>query len=64
MSKFNKSNISVISFDEIDPNDYPDFCDAYVSKALYNGQEMTQDDLDELNEDRELISELIMECFH
>jgi hypothetical protein len=64
MSKFNKSNIIVINFDEIHTDDYPDFCDGYVSKALYNGNEMTQDELDELNEDRELIGELIMEYFN
>jgi hypothetical protein len=39
-----------IEIDDIDMNDYPDFCDAYISSATYKGVELTDDQLDELND--------------
>jgi len=29
----------------IDTKDYPDFCDAYLDSAAYEGREMTEDEL-------------------
>ena len=37
--------------DGVDYNDYPDFCDAYISEADYDGQPMTEEMLDVLNTD-------------
>jgi hypothetical protein len=34
----------------IDTKDYPDFCDAYIISADYNGEEMSDEMLDELNQ--------------
>ena len=48
--------IDNIEFDGIDYNDYPDFCDAFICSADINGREMTDDELDELNNDREFVS--------
>jgi len=31
-------------------NDYPDFCDAYVESASFNGVELTEEQLDDLND--------------
>ena len=39
-----------IEIDDIDMNDYPDFCDAYISSASYKGVELTESQLDELND--------------
>lgn len=39
-----------IEIDGIDMKDYPDFCDAYISSATYKGVELTDDQLDELND--------------
>ena len=39
-----------MEFDGIDWNDYPDFCDAYCIGAMYGDREMSDDELDELNE--------------
>jgi hypothetical protein len=44
------SKIDNIEFDDIDHSDYPDFCDAYISSADYDGVPMTDDELAELNE--------------
>lgn len=48
---FDLSKIDNIELDGIDTKDYPDFCDAYISSADYNGVEMTEAQLDRLNED-------------
>lgn len=45
----NLSKITNIQFEGIDYNDYPDFCDAYISNAYYNGVEMTEEQLEEIN---------------
>jgi TRAP-type uncharacterized transport system substrate-binding protein len=42
--------INDIEFDDVDMDDYPDFADAYISAATYDGVEMTDDELAELNE--------------
>ena len=42
--------IDDIEFEDVDLNDYPDFCDSYISSATYNGVQMTDDQLAELNE--------------
>jgi hypothetical protein len=42
---------ATIEVDGVDPKDYPDFCDAYVSYACWkNGQELTDLELDQLND--------------
>ena len=48
--------IDNIEFDDIDYSDYPDFCDAFICSADIDGREMTDDELDELNNDREFVS--------
>lgn len=50
MIKYNLTLIDDVDIDGIDMRDYPDFCDAFIGSASYNGKEMTEDQLDELNE--------------
>lgn len=39
-------------------DDAPDFCDAYISYAEYeDGTPLTEDELDKLNEDTDLVHE-------
>jgi len=38
--------IDNIKFSGIDWKDYPDFCDAYIESAEYDGREMTEEELD------------------
>jgi hypothetical protein len=47
--------IDNIEIDGIDTKDYPDFCDAYISSADYDGKPMTDEQLDELNEDGDYV---------
>lgn len=42
--------IDDVDIDGIDMRDYPDFCDAFIGSASYNGKPMNEDQLDELNE--------------
>tara|TARA_R100000951_G_scaffold33959_1_gene29003 strand:- start:6723 stop:6908 length:186 start_codon:yes stop_codon:yes gene_type:complete len=50
--------IDNIKIEGIDFKDYPDFCDAFISSAYYNGKPMTDDQLDEINDD----SDFVYEC--
>ena len=49
--------------DGIDTSDYPDFCDAFICNAnvIENGEirEASEDELDKLNEDSQLVHELV-----
>jgi hypothetical protein len=51
--------INNIKVDGIDTNDYPKFCDAFISSADYNGVEMTDKELDVLNEDSDFVYESV-----
>lgn len=51
------TKIDNIMFGGIDHNDYPDYCDAYILSADYDGTPMTDDQMDELNEDRYFVYE-------
>ena len=52
---FDYEYVTDIEFDGIDYNDYPDFCDAYISSACYHDIEMCDEFLDKLNEDRDFV---------
>ena len=58
------SLITNIEFDGIDHSDYPDYCDAYIVRALYNGFEMSIEMLDKLNEDSSYVYDRLMEYLH
>lgn len=57
----NTELISNIQFDGIDHKDYPDYCDAFISSADYNGKEMTEEQLEEINNDNDFVYEALME---
>jgi hypothetical protein len=51
--------IDNIEVEGIDAKDYPDFCDAFIASADYDGKEMTKEQLDELNEDSDFVYECV-----
>jgi hypothetical protein len=53
--------IDDLEFGGIDYSDYPDFCDAYISSATYGDRDMTDAELDELNEDRDYVYDKLMD---
>jgi hypothetical protein len=56
--------IDNIEVDGIDFKDYPDFCDAYIVSADYDGVPMTDEQLDEINDDGDFQHECIMNDIH
>lgn len=55
MIRLDYSKISDVHVDNIDMDDYPDFCDAYIVEAEYDGRSMTEEELDILNEDSDFV---------
>lgn len=64
MTKFEYTKITNVVLDGIHHWDYPDYCDAFIDSADYDGKEMTDKQLDDLNEDYELVSELVWDNLH
>lgn len=59
------SKIVGLEFQDIHMWDYPDFCDAYISAASWeDGTELTDDELDKLNEDRDYVYEKLMDYLY
>lgn len=59
--KLDYSKISDVEVSGINTRDYPDFVDAFVESATYDGREMSDDELDALNEDRDFVYEKTIE---
>ena len=49
--KLDLNKVDNMQFDGIDFGDYPDFCDAFCCEADYDGIQMTDEQLDILNDD-------------
>ena len=58
--KMDYKKIDNIEIDGIEPKDYPDFSNAYIVSADYDGIPMTDEQLDEINEDGDFQHECIM----
>ena len=55
-----RNNIVVAEWDGIDHSDAPDYCDAYIVSAERDGVELTDEEIEELN-NSDLKYELLME---
>lgn len=53
-----------IQFDGIDHKDAPDYCDAHIVSADKNGEPMTEEEIEQLNEDSDLVYELLMDYLY
>jgi hypothetical protein len=53
--KLDYKKIDNVEVSGIDFQDYPDFVDAYIISADYEGREMTEQELDAINEDSEFV---------
>ena len=53
--------INDIEVDGIDTADYPDYCDAYIAYATYDGKSMSDEQLDELNQDSDFVYEQVQD---
>ena len=48
--KIDVTKVDNVEIAGVNIDDYPDFCDAYIESATYDGVIMTYKQLDELNE--------------
>ena len=55
-----RNNIVVTEWDGIDHSDAPDYCDAYIVSAERDGVELTDEEIEEIN-NSDLKLELLME---
>jgi hypothetical protein len=62
--KIDLSQVEDVEIDGINPRDYPDFCDAFILEASYKGREMTDEELEALNEDSDFVYEQVMESLY
>ena len=56
--------VKVSAIEGIDHSDCPDYCDAYITEAEYDGKPMTGEQLDELNENTEFIQQAVFNYLH
>mgnify|MGYP001124576923 CR=1 FL=1 len=54
------SKIDNVQLDGIDHNDAPDYCDAFIVSADYDGIEMNDEQIDEINNDQEFIYDQVI----
>lgn len=59
--KLDYSKISDIKLAGIDTKDYPDFTDAFIESASYEDRDMTDEELDRLNDDHGFVYEKVLE---
>jgi len=53
--------VTNVSVDGIDTRDYPDFTDAFIESAEYDGKPMTDEMLDQINDDH---LDFVQECVY
>ena len=58
------SKITSVRVTGIDTSDALDFCDAYIETADYDGQPMTDDQLEELNQDGGFVYDAVIKWLY
>ena len=58
------AKLSEVEVEGINVSDYPDFCDSYISSASYEGRELTEEELDKLNENGEYVLEQVQKFLY
>jgi hypothetical protein len=54
--------VSDLVFEGIDHSDYPEFCDAHVVSGMYDGEEMSDEMIDDINDNhREFMYQQLMD---
>ena len=61
MSKIDFKLVTNVSVDGVDTRDYPDFSDAFIESADYDGKPMSDEMLDEINSDH---LDFVHECVY
>jgi hypothetical protein len=64
MINLDYSLIDNVQIDGVDTSDYPDFCDAYIVSADYDGREMSDDEIELLNDDGDFVLQQVYEYIY
>jgi hypothetical protein len=58
---FKGRQLADVEVDDVDTRDYPDFCDAFISNARWadTGDQLTDAEIDQVNEDRDLVYDAV-----
>jgi len=59
--KLDSTKIYNVKLADVHHWDSPDYVDAYIVSAEYDGRELTDSELDEVNEDRDFVYEKVLE---
>ena len=63
--KLNLSRIDNMEFEGVDFADYPDFVDAFLTAADYNGKELTEEQIDYINDEHyDFVNEQVFQSLY
>ena len=64
--RFQGRRITDVEVDDIDTKDAPDFCDAFIASARWEdtGELLSEPELEELNEDRDLVYDAVLKVLY
>ena len=64
--KFLGRTITDVEVEDIDTTDAPDFCDAYIASARWEdtGELLSDPELEELNDDRDLVYDAVLKVIY
>ena len=62
--KIDYKKVEVIEIDGINHGDYPDYVDAYITEAEYDGKPMTDEMIDEINDNDQFRYEAVWDYIH
>jgi len=60
----NINKIDNIVIEDINWNDAPEFCDAFIASADYDGKPMSEEQLDEINENTDFVHDSVNKSIH
>ena len=58
------TKIDNIQIEDINWNDSPEFCDAFIASADYDGVPMTEKQLDEINDNTDFVHDSVNKSIH
>ena len=62
--KIDYKKVEVIEIDGIEHGDYPDYVDAYITEAEYDCKPMTDEMIDEINDNDQFRYEAVWDYIH
>ena len=59
--RFKGREVTDVEVEDVDPKDYPDFCDAFIASARWGdtGEDLTEAELNALNEDGDFVYDAV-----